>query len=197
MNDTPKAEPPTPATSPAVLGFRVWMATQPWWVHLIVMAILMVAGGVAKHYVGTPSAPAQQPAPLTINLSQPAPTDLAPRVVGATILPIERGERLHVGHRAFAHTMRHRVSERLQKDGWALIGGDPTPIPREKAEVMVRNLHDVLVVASVEDYRVQQGDSPFVVTGPLDWFRSILAWLQAHPEFVKLLMALLFMLLGL
>ena len=49
-------------------------------------------------------------------------------------------------HRLFGNLTRHRLSEKLQRGGFAEVGGDPTPLTRERADRLAQHIDDATAV---------------------------------------------------
>lgn len=182
---------PVIPVGPLRLDFIAWMSRQPPWVHVLAVVATALFGYFTRGLT-TPPAPAPTPAPV-VNVSYPPPAEAAPRVMqGGTPVVVEGRFRLNAGQRLFGHNIRHKLSLELQAHGFAAVGGDPTPFPRDKAEALVRHLSDEVIVSGYAEQRGQDG----LYGGPvIDWLREALQWVRDHPEevraFIKLLLTIL------
>lgn len=91
--------------------------------------------------------------------------------------------------------MRGRLVDRLQKDGFALAGGDARPMTQAEAEQLAGRLTDSQVYGAVyssgacEKIGVGEGG------GFLDFIRRIVTWFGEHPEVVEMILKILMSLL--
>lgn len=118
------------------------------------------------------------------------------RITAATApTPIEaRGDRLRPGERLFTSVVRHRVSEQLQRHGFAAVGGNPTPLTREQAAALLARVDDGQIVEAAR-HSGAVGDGSF-----LDRLASVLSWLADHKEeilaVVKIILTILALFAG-
>lgn len=178
------APPPKPAeTLAARVGVidRVF-ALPPW--AVVTLGVAVLAFILARGYLKQEAAP--QPVPVEIKLVQPAPAAASPdeQVVGA------QARRMGPARRFFVDVARRRLQERLEKDGFALIGKDATPLTPAQAEQLVGRLSDdVIVTGAIESGAVGDGKL-------LDRLGAIVEWLVAHQDQILLLLKFLMTLLA-
>lgn len=100
---------------------------------------------------------------------------------------------IHPVRALFVSVERHRVCDRLRKDGFALVGGDPTPLSADEAKAAAARLTDAHVVqAGVIVGAPLSGDGPI-----LTLLRQALAWIEANPDkVVSFLLTILMSLLA-
>lgn len=108
----------------------------------------------------------------------------APAPVGA--LAFGKGP----GHRLFARYVRSKLRDRLKKDGFALIGGDGTPLTDSEIDRKLAHLDDDTVlsagqeVGAIGDGRILQG------------LRNLLEWLLANGDKIGALIQFLLRILA-
>lgn len=106
--------------------------------------------------------------------------------------------KLHPGQRFAMDRLRARLSDRLQRDGFALVGGDDTPIAKERANRLVGRLSDAQVYAagySVGAWQEIGADDDGDGGGFLGFIKRVVKWIQEHPEQVQAILKILMMLL--
>jgi hypothetical protein len=88
-------------------------------------------------------------------------------------------------------SVRSRAVERLQKDGFKLVGGDPTPLSKEKAEALVDRLDEETIRGVVAEASPKTAAAAGE-GGPL---ARLIEWIRTHPEefqaILKLILSLL------
>lgn len=157
-------------------------ALPPWAVVTIVVAGMLCL--LANRYLKTEQTQ-PPPTPVEINLVQPPPVAEEVQAVGAT-----QGRRLGPARRFFVDVIRRRLADRLQQDGFSLIGKDPTPFSAAKAEELVGRLNDEQIVAgAIESGAVGDGKL-------LDKLGAIVEWLVDHQDQILLLLKFLLTLLS-
>ncbi|WP_439624047.1 hypothetical protein [Gemmata sp.] len=119
--------------------------------------------------------------------------DCKSRVAAATDPAVK--SKLTPRQRLFADRVRHRLSERLQRDGYALVGGDATPLTQEQAAAAVARLSDgqVFGAAYSAGAWAQIGDDGG--GGLLGFIQRIVQWIADHPEVVQAILKILMSLL--
>lgn len=150
-------------------------ALPPWAVVTLGIAVLLFILGNRYLKQIEPA----QPVPVEIKVTQPAaPEELVAQGVA--------GKRLGPARRFFIDVTRKRLAERLEKDGFALIGKDPTPLTAAQAEQLVNRLSDDQVIqGAVESGAIGDGKI-------LDRLSALVDWLIAHQDqLLKLLQFLM------
>jgi hypothetical protein len=115
-------------------------------------------------------------------------TQAGPVVVGG---PAPKGvtARPHPFRHLAAELVRRRVSAELQMKGFAIAGGDMTPLDKDEADKWAEKLTDQLIVTSGD---VHGGPFGAGEDGPvLHFVVTILKWLKDNPEFIRFLLSLL------
>ena len=143
-----------------------WFKARPSWQKLLIGVGLLALAFVYHKYIN----PTQ---PTVINVT-PAPVVVQPPAPNpGPVLATATAERDPSGHRLFAKVIRNRLRERLQKDGFALIGGNPKPLTDLEAAVLVNRLDDSeLVAAAVQTKAVEDGSLFDKLGGVIDWLLS-------------------------
>lgn len=101
-------------------------------------------------------------------------------------------EKRRDARKLFAKVVRRKLADQLQKDGYAMVGGDPKPLDHIQAWSAVNKLDDnTIATAAVESGVVTEGRL-------LDSLGRIMDWLVAHQDqimrLVEFLMKLLLLL---
>lgn len=157
-------------SSPNPVGFRAWLARQPWWVVLLVGAGVFLAGGIAKHY-GLPDPSA------IVNLTvQNPPAGNIPTVAQGASPTAEMVIGQGPARRLLANLIRHRVSKELQKNGFKLIGGNPRPLSAAEAEKLLDRLDDEQLIEGAKAAG-GLGDGKI-----LDALGRLVDWIVAHQD---------------
>ena len=184
------ASPLAPLIAGGIIAFRDWMSRQPPWVHVVAGIAAMMLGGICHKC----AAPAPTPVNVQLSATVPAPV-IEAGPVNVQAAPVER---VTMRQAIVADSMRARAARQLQRDGFALVGGDATPLSAEAAERLTAKVSDLRIVEGGKEVGAfeQIGDGngrPF-----LDFIRSIFAWIRDHPETVekwlKFILALLMLL---
>lgn len=127
--------------------------------------------------------PAAAPAPTPVAVASTTPTPTASE---------SSPPRLRIGQRLLAKLLRHRVTTQLQHDGFALSGGNPTPLTAEQADRLLSRLDDAEIVGVAESSGVA-GDA--VVAGDGGRLGALLKWIADHKteilEVIKLIITIL------
>jgi hypothetical protein len=148
----------------ATLGVLVgWLALQP----------VTVPVSVA---VDSPVVRMPIPAGLFDRLANP-PAATAVVGVSPSDAAVEgRGDRLRPGQRLFAKLIRKRVADRLQHDGFTLVGGNKTPLTAEQTAVLLANLDDAEIIGAAQSSGAI-GDGSV-----MDRLGALIDWILAHRE---------------
>lgn len=183
---------PEPQPFPTTLrGLLVSIFTDgPTWAKIVVAVVLILAGALGHKCV--------EPAPVP-----PAPVNVSPTPVNVTVQPAApladwqaapTESKLTPRQRLFAERVRHRLAERLQRDGFALAGGDPTPLTRDQAERAVGKLTEAQVFGAAYSAGAwtQIGDDG---GGLLGFIQRVAQWFRDHPEVLEAIMKILMSLL--
>jgi len=177
--------------SSAKAGFFDWLHSQTWYAKAAILAAMFIAFMVLKSYgvIGQqPPTIIVQPAPVSV-MTPPPTAEAQPKLVDA----VER-EQLGLGHRIVAEHFRRLASRQLQRDGFAVSGGDKTPKPAKDADELVDRLSDVTVIGGMKSFGAfdQVGDAPGPVLG---FIQKVFQWIRDHPEqvaaIIKFLLSLL------
>lgn len=189
LGDKTVSDAPIPVPSPAKpespgSWIRAEYQLLPDWAKTI--AILLI---LAIVIYGRMTKPDAQPPVVVNNLPATASTDSPgwqPVAADQTTTVRERP-----GRRLFAKLIRSRLASRLQKDGFALAGGNPKPLSEEQAWELVDRLDDDTVIAAAVQSKAEGlGDGTL-----LDKLGNVIQWIIDHKEqilaIVKVLMTLL------
>jgi len=182
-----RVPPPTPKAEPSGASWiRDEYQLLPDWAKTI--AILMI---LALVIYGRLNKPDSQPA-VVVNLPAAGQSSGSQDWTPVTSAqPVAAAVRERPGKRLFAKLIRARLATRLQKDGFALVGGNSKPISEEKAWELVEQLDDDTVVAAAVQSKAEGlGDGTL-----LDKLGNVIQWIIDHKEqilaIIKVLMTLL------
>ena len=172
------------------------LAHQPRWVQALAVAAVAAVGAFLGHLFSSSSSPSVvnvqvvPPAPV----SPVTPDELTVRPVqqaAESSEEVEARNRTELQKRWLARLIRQRVSERLQKDGFAAVGGSSTPLPRDRAESLAKQLDDHVITTSFQEVY-----GPLPAQGPfMDFIRRVIEWVRTHPEELQRLIEFLLSLL--
>lgn len=168
----------------------------PWLKGVILLSLLggifylVLTGRTVTNVVSVPEQPAPQvvvqAAPVPV--SAPAPGACACEDCRCGVAVVEG--RAGPARRLLGAVARNRVSAELQENGFAAVGGDPTPLARAEADRLAAKLDDATVAAAGELYGFRaDGDRPV-----LDFLRDLLQWMKDHEELIRFLLSLLMLL---
>jgi hypothetical protein len=161
------ATPPGPPTLPPV------PKGVPPWAYVILVALFVVAA-----LLGRQIAPPVEPKPAepqyvpVIVPMQPS----GPQVSQGTAPLVVEGDRQGPARRLLARLVRHRLSEQLQRDGFALVGGNPKALTKAEASQLLANLDDDTLIAGTQ-VSGGLGDGKI-----LDTLGKILDWIIANQD---------------
>lgn len=90
--------------------------------------------------------------------------------------------------------VRHRAVDRLERDGFALIGKDGTPLSRDKARELIERLDDEVVIGCVREASPQV----YGKLGDGTLLSNLMTWISEHQEeilaILKLILSILVLL---
>lgn len=183
-DETPKTEPKTLRQHLAAV-----LSTGPLWLRAVVAIAAMLLGAVT-HRACTPKPTEPPPAPHGSVVQGTTRGDEPAAVVGA----VEARGGHSLLRRVYVDHTRHRLAERLQRDGLALVGGNATPLSPEAAGAAVKLLHDDTVAETGRAV-----GAPLDGGGPiLTALKKLFTWIREHPEeALRILMLILAPFLGL
>ena len=159
--------------------WRAWMAAQPQWFHIIAVIACALFGFLFRHH--TAPAPAPQPVSLTVHTTTASAP--APVLVGA------EPKHIHPFHRAGGEHFRKLAAKQLEREGFAAVGGDKTPLTAEQAAKVLEKVSDTQIHAAGHAVGVWDAVAPG--GGILEFFRRLIEWAEAHPELVQAIIKLL------
>jgi hypothetical protein len=172
---------------PAPRGRFAWLgeklADQPVWVQVAAAVLLMLVGAMTDRTCTRPRpAPQPQPAPVVIEVpvKQPQLVEWGPVAAGAEVTARQRLAGEH---------FRRMASRRLQRDGFALVGGDKTPLSAAAADKLVEQLTPEVIAESAKAAGVfeQVGEGG----GLLGFLQRLAQWVRDHPEQVQAILKIL------
>lgn len=117
------------------------------------------------------------------------PPPVAVPSVGGTDETEAVGDRLRA--RVLTAIVRHRAMERMQRDGFALIDKDSTPLTRERARELMDRLDDETLIGCVRE----ASPTTYGKLGDGQLLSNLLTWISEHQEEIlavlKLILAIL------
>ncbi|MBA4192453.1 MAG: hypothetical protein C0467_31175 [Planctomycetaceae bacterium] len=147
------------------------------WVKIIAAVIMLALGAVGGRCIK----PDLTPAPPVVNVNFPPPAaEARPVLVGAAV-----PNRIHLGQRIVAEHFRRLASAQAQKDGFAMIDGNKTPLTAEEANKLAARISDLTIAEGAKSFGAPDqvaGDGPGPVLG---FIQRVLKWIVDHPEQVQ------------
>lgn len=190
MSD-PKSPPVVPIgpPSPVPRGRFAWLADkladQPVWVQVGAAILLMLVGALTDRTCTRPK-PEPTPPPAPVVIEVPAKVPQVEWVIPAPVA----AEPVTARQKFVGEHFRRLTSQQLQHDGFALIGGDKTPLSAEAADKLVERLTDRVAYTTVKASRpsFEEGGEG---GGILAFIRRVAKWIADHPEQVAAIIKIL------
>lgn len=187
----PPVVPIGPPPLPVPRGRFAWLADkladQPTWVQVAVTVALLLLGAMTDWTCTRPKPePQPTPAPVVVPVVVPAEQ---PRQVGAGWAQAPAAEPVTARQRLAGEHFRRLASRELQRNGFALVGGDPKPLAEAAADKLVEKLTDGVIAENAKAARVfeQVGEGG----GLLGFLQRLAQWVRDHPEQVQAILKIL------